>query len=139
MGKRVRASAIIKYDGKIILIKREKGYDENKRTYYVIPGGGVEESEDLIEATVREIDEELGITIDFSGECFHLETEEKDEYFYVASYKSGTLGTGTGPEFTEGDYDRYGSYEVVLKTKEEIETLNLLPSEAKEYILKNFA
>ena len=40
---RIRASAIIRYKEKIILIKREKGYGNEKITYYVMPGGGVEE------------------------------------------------------------------------------------------------
>lgn len=132
---RIRASAIIRYKGKIILIKREKGYGESKITYYVIPGGGVEMDEDVKTATHREIEEEIGIKIKLSDEFYHLENEEKNEYFFIADYESGEIGTGTGPEFTSRDYEKYGSYEVVLVEKEKINNLNLLPPEIKEYIM----
>lgn len=134
---RIRASAIIRHDGKIILVKRQKGYDDKKVTYFVIPGGGVEEGEDITTATMREIDEEIGITVRLTDECFKLKTDEKEEYFFVADYESGEIGTGMGPEFTSRDYDKYGSYEIITVGKDEIDSLNLMPPEAKEYILKN--
>ena len=90
--------------------------------------------EDVKTATHREIEEEIGIKIKLSDECFHLENEEKNEYFFVADYESGEIGTGTGPEFTNSDYEKYGSYEIVLVSKDEIGELNLLPPEVKEYI-----
>ncbi len=38
-----RGSAIIDYENGIILIKRIKGYGQNKKIYYTIPGGWQEE------------------------------------------------------------------------------------------------
>ena len=134
---RTRVAAIINYNNKIVLIKREKGFGTEQRLYYVIPGGGVEEDEVLEEAVKREIMEEIGIEILLRKEKFHLRTKEKNEYFFLADYFSGEVGTGYGPEFTSRDYEKYGNYEVVLVDKENIKNLNLMPPEIKEYIIKN--
>ena len=53
---RNRGAAIIVQEGKIALIKRIR----EDETYYVFPGGGIEEGETPEEATKREIFEELG-------------------------------------------------------------------------------
>lgn len=138
MKKRTRAAAIIVYNGKIITIYREKKVNEKLVKYYVIPGGGVEENETVIEAVKREIKEEIGIDIKVSGEYFYLENEKANEYFYIADYVSGKIGTGEGPEFTTRDLEKYGLYEVRLVNIANIKDINLLPNEAKEYIIKRF-
>lgn len=53
---RNRGAAIIVQEGKIALIKRIR----EEETYYVFPGGGIEECETPEEATKREVYEELG-------------------------------------------------------------------------------
>lgn len=48
-----RGSAIIDYENGIILIKRIKGYGQNKKIYYTIPWGeGEIDYEDTIEEKV---------------------------------------------------------------------------------------
>lgn len=59
---RNRGAAIIVQEGKIALIKRIR----EEETYYVFPGGGVEEGETPEEATKREVYEELGLHIKWS-------------------------------------------------------------------------
>lgn len=137
MKKRIRASAIIFIDDKLITVYREKMIDGILKKYYVIPGGGVEENETIEEATKREVLEEIGIEIKLLDKYFHLQKEDSEEYFYIAKYKSGTIGTGTGPEFTERDVEKYGTYEIKLVPKEKIKEINLLPPEVKGYILQN--
>lgn len=137
MNKRIRAAAIIFINGKLITIYREKLINGILKKYYVIPGGGVEENETLEEATKREILEELGINIELTEKYFYFEKEDAEEYFYIANYIDGTIGTGTGPEFTNRDIEKYGTYEVKLVSKEEIKDINLLPPEVKNYILKS--
>ena len=136
MKKRIRASAIIFIDDKLITIYREKMVDGILKKYYVIPGGGVEDNETIEEGTKREILEELGIEIKLSNNYFYLDKEDGEEYFYMAKYKSGVVGTGTGPEFTERDVEKYGTYEIKFISKEKIKNINLLPEEVKEYIIK---
>jgi len=137
MKKRIRASAVIFTDNKLITVYREKMVNGVLKKYYVIPGGGVEENETIEECAKREILEEVGIDIEITNKYFYLEKEETEEYFYMANYVSGKIGTGTGPEFTNRDIEKYGTYEIKLIEKDELKNINLLPPEAKEYILSN--
>ncbi|MEN2997539.1 MAG: NUDIX hydrolase [Brevinematia bacterium] len=50
-------------DGKLLLVKHRKGGKE----YYVLPGGGVEYGESLVNALARELKEELNIRKIFSA------------------------------------------------------------------------
>ena len=62
---RNRGAAIIVQEGKIALIKRI----QEDETYYVFPGGGIEEGETPEEATKREIFEELGTYKSGASNC----------------------------------------------------------------------
>lgn len=137
MKKRIRASAIIFIDNKLVTVYREKMTDGMLKKYYTIPGGGVEDRENIIYAAKREMMEEVGINIEVTDNYFYLEKEDAEEYFYIGKYISGEIGTGTGPEFATRDIEKYGLYEVRLVDKDKIYEINLLPKEIKEYILNN--
>lgn len=138
MSKKNRASAIIPYNGGLVVIKRVKGKGEEKEEYYTIPGGGQEEGETIQEATIREIQEELGIEINLTDTCYELETQGRKQYFFVAEYKSGEMGSGKGDEMTNIDYEKYGAYIPEVVRKEEIENIRLLPEEIKNIIISDF-
>jgi ADP-ribose pyrophosphatase YjhB (NUDIX family) len=57
MGPRIRVSAILRWQGRVLLCRQEKPGKE----YWLLPGGGVEAGETLTEALRRELREELGI------------------------------------------------------------------------------
>ena len=137
--KRIRASAIIRYEGNVLLMYRKKFKEGKEVEYYTIPGGGVEAGETVLEAVRREILEEVGVEIDITEEYLHIEDENSEQYFYISDYVSGKIGSGTGPEFSDraGNLERYGIYRIEIVDKEQIMDINLLPPEAKEYILKN--
>lgn len=136
--KKIRASAIIPYENGLIVIKRVKGNIENKEEYYTIPGGGKEEGESIEEATLREIQEELGIEIELTDKYYELESQGRKQYFFVAKYKSGKIGSGTGEEMTNTNYERYGAYIPEIVQKEEIKNIRLLPEKIKDIILSDF-
>jgi 8-oxo-dGTP diphosphatase len=56
---KIRVCAIIQCAGKVALIQRRK----NGKDSYTIPGGNLDEGEDMIEGLRRELHEELGISI----------------------------------------------------------------------------
>lgn len=131
---------IVNYNDKIVLIHRIKTKDDGTvRDYYVTPGGKIEENESHEEALRREIKEELGIEIEIKDLCLELDDRDYNDsfqYFYNCNYKTGELGTGDGPEFT--DKENYkGVFEIVLVDKKEISKLNLVPEKIKEILVNN--
>lgn len=135
MQKRVRG--ILVDDGIITLLKRVK----KSETYYVFPGGGVEEGESVKQALKRELKEELGIDANIrkllTKKRFDRGKTKQIEYFYICETSSGKLGTGKGPEYQPGNsYD--GTHEVVQFFINKMKDLNLLPEEVKELVLREF-
>jgi 8-oxo-dGTP diphosphatase len=55
---RIRVSAILRWKGRVLLCRHEKPGKE----YWLLPGGGVNSGESLIEALRRELAEEIGIS-----------------------------------------------------------------------------
>jgi len=64
MEPRIRVSAILRWQGRMLLCRQEKPGKE----YWLLPGGGVDAGESLIEALRRELREELGIEADVQFE-----------------------------------------------------------------------
>jgi 8-oxo-dGTP diphosphatase len=57
MEPRIRVSAILRWKGRIMLCRHEKPGKE----YWLLPGGGVNSGESLVDALHRELAEEIGI------------------------------------------------------------------------------
>ena len=64
MEPRIRVSAILRWRGRILLCRHEKGGKE----YWLLPGGGVNSGESLVDALRRELEEECGLEDDFPVE-----------------------------------------------------------------------
>ncbi len=54
---RIRVSAILRWRGRLLLCRHEKG----DREYWLLPGGGVNSGESLVDALHRELAEEVGL------------------------------------------------------------------------------
>ena len=54
---RIRVSAILRWKGRVLLCRHEKPGKE----YWLLPGGGVNSGESLVDALYRELSEEVGI------------------------------------------------------------------------------
>ena len=61
---RLRVSALLRWKGRILLIRHEK----SGREAWLLPGGGVHAGESLIDALCRELAEEVGLVGDLSFE-----------------------------------------------------------------------
>lgn len=136
--KRERVRAIIIKQGSILLIKRVFP----DRTYWVFPGGGVEEGETVTEALERECLEELGITIKVQ-ELFTKEVSKKKEtvgemeYFYTTDIAGGILGNAFGPEYKQ-DPHYSGKYELVWEDGNKIKNIDLRPNEVRNRVYTYF-
>ena len=61
---RIRVSAILRWHGRILLCRHEKPNKE----YWLLPGGGVNSGESLVDALERELKEEVGVEdVPFEG------------------------------------------------------------------------
>lgn len=101
MEKRVSSRAIIIEDGKLLTMFRRKiKKDGSVKEYYVIPGGGLEESETLEENVIRELKEEFNVDIEIVK---FLSTEEYDDT--IANYFLCKIVNGT-PKLGEEELDR---------------------------------
>ena len=57
---RIRVSAILRWHGRVLLCRHEKP----GREYWLLPGGGVNSGESLVNALHRELAEEIGIRLE---------------------------------------------------------------------------
>lgn len=101
--KRDRASGVIVWDGKVLLIKRIKPTE----TYYVFPGGGIEEGESPEAAVIREVKEETNIDARKAQELFCLEHGDlgRNYFFNIDDFIGGELRFN-GPE-VRSDNNQY--------------------------------
>jgi 8-oxo-dGTP diphosphatase len=132
-----RVRAIIIKDDKLLTIKRSK----QDLVYFVFPGGGVEQGEDLETAMKRECKEELGVEIkvieNFTSERFDRGEIEQLEYFYFCDIVSGELGTGDGPEYdVNSDYE--GIHEIEWLRINDLLDYDLRPKEVASKLLNIF-
>jgi 8-oxo-dGTP diphosphatase len=133
--KRVRA--ILVDDGKLLTIKRNKTSQE----YWVLPGGGIEKGETPEQALVREVKEETGIDCVVNefvmSQPYKTAAVDHDVAYYRATRTGGTIGTGTGPEFTQ-PHTYEGTHTAEWAPLSDVPRLELLPPEVKERVVSMF-
>ena len=126
--KRISVRGIIKTKKGLVTIFRRK----NGTEYYVIPGGGVDNNENLEDALKRELKEELNIEVNIINLAFKNETNDRIEYFYECEYLSGDF-TLNGEELDRMNENNY--YEPTFIKIEDIKNVSL-QKEVKDYLLK---
>ncbi|MBU3964733.1 NUDIX domain-containing protein [Patescibacteria group bacterium] len=133
-----RVRVIIIDSNKILLINRVKG----ENSYWVLPGGGVEQCESHERAIERECLEELGIKIRVQ-KLFLRRVGDKQgmegqyEFFYLCDMVGGKVGTGGGPEFQPGTQYK-GEYRISWVDLKKLPDLNLKPGEVKDKIIQEY-
>lgn len=120
-------------DGKILMVRQ---HHEN-RDIWMVPGGGIEEGENSIEAAVREVKEETGMEIEITGVAWHIEevSEARGQRFVnymIGRILGGEPVLGSDPELAA---DEQVLREVRFMSREEIgEQENVYPKFFNEEI-----
>lgn len=120
-------------DGKILMVRQ---HHEN-RDIWMVPGGGIEEGENSIEAAVREVKEETGLEIEITGVAWHIEevSEARGQRFVnymIGRILGGEPVLGSDPELAA---DEQVLREVRFMSREEIgEQENVYPKFFNEEI-----
>ncbi len=90
---RVRAGVLIWRDGEVLLVRHEKG----GRSYWLVPGGGVDVGETMVSAASRELLEETGYDVEIGRlllVCEAIDPKPGGRHIINAVY-AGTLRGGT--------------------------------------------
>lgn len=125
----IRVAVIILNKKKILLIRRIK----NGKEYFVLPGGGVENKEDIFKAAKREIKEETGLNIKSIQKMFKFfnKTDKRFHYCFLTNTYSGKLKLG-GPEKKRASL--LNQYFLEWHNLQDISSLNILPRQIKSFI-----
>ncbi|MGW7457873.1 NUDIX hydrolase [Streptomyces sp. NPDC054797] len=125
MIERVRA-VLVTADDTMLVIRRTK---PGIPVYWVLPGGGVEESDESREAALhREIHEEIAGKADIVRLLHVMESDEERQLFYLARIETWSFDDRSGPEFSAEGRGEYALEEIPL-TVEGLDSIDLKPEE----------
>lgn len=99
---------IVRKDGPEHKILLMKSYD-----FWDFPKGGIEENENKLQAAIREVQEETGITsLDFNWGKIYYETEpfgrnRKVVYYFIAETKENKVVMGINPILGKPEHESY--------------------------------
>lgn len=136
--RRVRA-ILLTGSGSVIFIKRIK--PTGRKPYWVAPGGGVEDGDaDLVATLKRELFEELGAVASVLETAFVLEHEKAgkqlEEHFFVCVLENYDLSKRDGPEFNDSARGEYIP-EAVPLDETSLNAINIKTPELRDWMVRN--
>ncbi|WP_331720599.1 NUDIX domain-containing protein (plasmid) [Streptomyces sp. NBC_00161] len=125
MIERVRAILVTADDTMLVVRRTKPGIP----MYWVLPGGGVEASDESREAALhREIHEEIAGKADIIRLLHTTESDDERQLFYLARIATWSFEDRTGPEFSAEGRGEYTLEEIPL-TVEGLDGIDLKPDE----------
>lgn len=116
---RIRVAAIIVRDGAVLMVRHEK----DGRSYWMLPGGGLDHGETLAEALARELREELNLEISVKDLALVNDTIAPDKHRHILNlYFTADIVSG---EAVLGSDERV--VEVAWQPVETLGTLSMYP------------
>jgi 8-oxo-dGTP pyrophosphatase MutT (NUDIX family) len=138
VGRQAARAILIDDDGYLLLIKRTK---PGRAPYWTTPGGGVEASDESLEAAMhRELAEELGAEASGAARVFLFSSPSEAGadvmHFFVARLRKLDESARSGPEFQDATRGRYDLDRISL-LGDDLASVDLKPGAVKEFILAN--
>ena len=132
---RVRAGIVLIQDHKVALIERHRA----GLTYFVFPGGGVDEGESPEQAAIREAMEELGIEVVIRQKVAEIQLGHKSrQVYFLVEQTGGQFGTGAGEEYGNAISAEEGVYIPVWMPIEELPFhQNVYPADLARLVVKS--
>lgn len=127
---RVSVRGVIIEDGKVLAMFRRKVSPEKTKEYYVVPGGGQEGKETLLETLKRELMEEMSIEVEVIGYLGKDVYGESTSHFFHCKKVGGEIKL-SGPELETITEENYYEPRFV-----EIDELNNIDFICKEFVFK---
>ena len=127
MNQRIQVRAIVKREGKVLLLKRSTGR-EHLIGKYELPGGRVEQGEQPEEALVRHLKETTGLTAQsfyLSDALTYMDSGGRDIQYAVIVYTVGLFGGKSDIELGP-NYSRYAWEQPASVHEEELTELSVL-------------
>ena len=127
-----RAGVILVHEQEVLLLKRIKAGEE----YWVVPGGGVHEEENTLEGAVRELWEEIELTLEPEQLILFAEFENrgrKETYYITQIDKREFTISGEEAERSSADNVYIPTWVSIDKVTE----LDLRPAIIKEKIKRS--
>ncbi|MCX6780865.1 MAG: NUDIX domain-containing protein [Candidatus Magasanikbacteria bacterium] len=133
----VRVRCVTIQNEKLLLIHRVR--PDLSDDFYFFPGGGVEEGELPEAACVREMYEEVSVTVEpvkLLGIQFHTDRlGDHCQMYYLVDIKEGEIGKGTGDEYTEALLSTHGTHDPELLSFEEFRDGSIKPGKISEQLV----
>ena len=128
--KRVRAFNAIIHKGKIAMIYNI----EPERKYWTLPGGGVENNENLEETAIREAYEEANLNIRIIRYLYKNEYNNGIEHCFLSEpINPEKIKTGYDPEFSENEQIIIkAEWRDIIEVKNDIQVSLVLKNMTKE-------
>lgn len=129
---RTSVRALIQRKDRVLLIRRSRGNE----TYHVLPGGGVEEGENLFEALRREVHEELSVEGTVGEKLLEFIDSYKDlntlHVIFRVEIGDQVVSFDNSPESTKATADN--GYSLVWVANRDLPELDIRPSQISTWL-----
>lgn len=137
---RIRSAAVVTKNDTVLLVKHKDpvtGFE-----FWVPPGGGLEEGENIYDCARREAYEETGLAVELGWILYlreYIETSQSRHHFEVFILATSFSGELTTANVSPTDPDFAWIKEVRFLSKREMKGLNVFPDELKEKLWQDLA
>ena len=119
-----RAATVVVREGAVAVIRRVR----RGRTFYLFPGGQIEDGETAEQCAVRETREELGLDVRLGRLLASVSYRGREQRYFDAEVLGGEFGSGDGAELALAPSSERGSYTPIWLPLDELARHDVRPA-----------